>query len=178
MNILESKVSFGISRPNIKVGDTQSHKQKTIPYCSRELYGLPKGITITTLGNRYPNLSKLSQEELFDIQFNSGTKLSNNSVLIRPIILSLGTIDIRKIKGNELLYTLSRKPVCSNTPEETKIITEDELLNNRSLCRGAMKEISPGVYEMVFLDKNGEKQNVKAEKKECLTLLKDNFLYI
>lgn len=41
-----------------------------------------------------------------------------------------------------------------------------------------MKEISPGVYEMVFLDKNGEKQNVKAEKKECLTLLKDNFLYI
>lgn len=158
---------------NIPQKDVQPHK-----YHTRDEFNMPKGMTIDSSINYLPNLSQLSSEELFDIQFNSGTKLSNGAVLIRPVILSMGTIDIEAMEDNNKLYKLTRQPIEYNAEKETRIIGEEELLKNRSLTRGAIKEISSGKYRMVFLDKDGTKQNVEASKKECLQLLRDNLLYM
>lgn len=159
----------------VKSKDVQSKESK---YCPRETYNLPKGMTIDSSANYLPNLTKLSPEELFDIQFNSGTKLSNGAVLIRPVILSMGTVDIETVDGSNKLYKLTRQPLDYKAEKETRLISEEDLLKNRSLTRGAIKETAPDKYRMVFLDKEGEKQNIEASKQECLQLLRDNFLYM
>ena len=166
-------------------GTTQikkNHPQDSNPldhqYYSRELYDIPSGITALKSPQGYQGIKKLSPEELFDIQFNSGTKLSNNAVLIRPVILSLGEIDIKPTKDNNKLYTFVRKPLERNLKKQTRLISEEELLQNRSLTRGAIKKVDDGLYEMVFLDKNGEKQNIVAGKEDCLNILRDNLLYM
>lgn len=157
-------------------------QQNTTPkereYSTREAYGLPSGLTVESSQNYYPNITKLSPEELFDIQFHSGTKLSNGSVLIRPVILSLGKVDIKPVKDFEKVYSVKIQQNEESKAKQTKFIKEEDLLKNRSLSRGAIKEVSPGLYEMVFLDKDGETQNITASKEQCLKLLKDNFLYM
>ncbi len=153
-------------------------KQKDYGYSPRDLYGLPKGITIASSQSYYPNLTKLSNEELFDIQFHSGTKLSNGSVLIRPVILSLGTVDIRPVKDLEKVYIINIRQNDEKSHEITRFMNEENLLKNRSLTRGAIKEVEPGKYNMIFIDKNGKKQNITTDKKECLAILRDNLLYM
>lgn len=175
-----SKIN-GLRSPNYKNSHKKTQRnttQRNCEYCLRDLYGLPKSITIESSQNYYPNIKKLSSDELFDIQFYSGTKLSNGSVLIRPVILSLGEVDIKPVKDFEKVYSVTILQNKESKAKQTKFIKEEDLLKNRSLSRGAIKEVSSGLYEMVFLDKEGKKQNITASKKECLKLLKDNYLYL
>ncbi len=166
---------------NTRKTDTITHSNSKTDngyYPTREMLNIPQGYTLTTSRDCFPNIIRLTSDELFDIQFNSGTRLSNNAVLIRPVILSLGEIDIKPTKDNNKLYSIVRKPLEGNLKKQTRLISEEELLQNRSLTRGAIKKVDDGLYEMVFLDKNGEKQNIVAGKEDCLNILRDNLLYM
>lgn len=147
-------------------------------YSLRDSFDLPKGVTIVTPLPGISSIRKLSPEDLFDIQFHSGTKLSNGAVLIRPVILSLGTVDIRPVKNLDKVYIINQQSDELSSEKRTRYISEENLLKNRSLTRGAIKEIAKGRYNMVFLDKDGKKQNITGNKEECLTVLRDNFLYM
>ena len=150
----------------------QQEEKKCSP---RSLYNLPEGMTITPQKGCYQQAVKLTPDELFDIQFNSGTRLSNDAILIRPVILSLGDVDIKPLQDQ---YKVSIKSNSGNGRVETKTFTEDELLKNRTLSRGLIKEVEPGLYNMVLNKKNGEFQDYYGTKEKCLQLLKDNFLYM
>ena len=151
-------------------------KQYTGP-TPRELALLPDGYTITPANSK----QKLSAEELFDLQYNSGTMLVNGSRLLRPVSLAMGKVEIKPAEkiGEYNITVLPNKcrPLGSTI---TRTVSEEELLSNRALARGTIKPSTEatGKYELCFEDKNGEKHKFIANKKGCLKLMEENLLYL
>ncbi len=143
----------------------------------RELALLPDGYTITPANSK----TKLSAEELFDLQYNSGTTLVNGSKLLRPVSLAMGKVEIKPAEtiGEYNITVLPNKcrPLGSTI---TRTVSEEELLSNRALASGTIKPSSElsGRYELCFVDKDGEKHKFIANKKGCLKLMEENLLYL
>ena len=62
----------------------------------------------------------------------------------------------------------------------TRTVSEEELLSNRALASGTIKPSTKeaGKYELCFTDKNDEEHKFIANKKGCLKLMEENFLYL
>lgn len=143
----------------------------------RELANLPSGYTVTT---NIPKI-KFSAEELFDIQYNSATTLSNGSKLLRPISLALGKVDIQPTENmGEYTVTISANMFAPERKHNSRTMSEKELLSNRALSRGTIKPSAEqkGKYEVAFQDRDGENHKFLANKKGCLKLLEENMLYM
>ncbi len=134
----------------------------------RDILDLPKGYTITP---DCKAAGKISPIGLFDAQYHGGVELSDGSRLLRPVILSLGRVDI-KPTGNEEEYE-----VTFETGKQ-KVMKEDELVTNRVLSRGRIKETGDGKYNIKFIDNDGVGHSYTASKKGALTVLRDNLLYM
>lgn len=147
---------------------------------ARKAYGIPSGITIDRATSYYPNISRMNAEELFDAQYKDGTKLSDGSKLLRPVILSLGDVEITPLKNIKGQYLVSRTPIGAKAGETTedRIISEQELRRNKSLCSGTIKKSPNGQYTLNFTDRDGKSKYINADKAECLKILKENLLYM
>ncbi len=135
---------------------------------SRDILDLPRGYTIT------PDCKaarKISAEELFDVQYQNGVELSDGSKLLRPVILSLGKVDIKPTE-NEKEYKVTF------ATGQKKVMSEEELISNRVLSRGQIKETENGEYNITFTDNDGKSHDYTETKESALTVLRDNLLYI
>lgn len=149
-------------------------KQQYTQKSPRELLDLPYGYTIVPSNNQ--SLKGLSPKELFTIQYNSATTLSDGSKLLRPVSLALGKVDINPIESGE--YEVVVKPPSGHAIHRT--MSEEELITNKTLSRGTVKEIEgeEGKYIVNFVDIDGEERTFKATEKGCLELLEANLLYM
>lgn len=145
---------------------------------ARDAYDFPRGMTIDKACQNNTNIKRPTPEQLFDIQYASGTRLSDGSTLIRPVILSLGKVDILPSEDEEGKYIFSRMPIdgCLDEPVTTEM-TEEELLNNKSLCRGKLKKNGNKII-LSFTDREGNTRVVYTDKAGCIKTLKDNLLYL
>lgn len=143
----------------------------------REVADLPSGYTITKNNSK----TRLSAEELFDIQYQSGTELSNGAKLLKPVSFSLGKVDITQ-SDTKGIYTVTITPTYYRQDSEpiSRTMTEKELVDNKALFRGFIKPSSTqaGKYAITFFDKNREIQKLTATKEDCLKIMEENLLYI
>ena len=168
----------GVRKDYVRPIDVQNKKNN--PIAKRQAYGMPKNMTIDTAGSYYPNISRLTPEELFDIQYESGTKLSDGAVLVRPVILSLGDVDITPLEESKQLYKVDINPSEYNGMRSAATITmtEEELLSDKTLCGGTIKKEEEGNYTLQFRTLDGEIDLIETDKAGCLKTLKENLLYI
>lgn len=149
-----------------------SYMQKT----PRELLDMPYGYTVIESTNKA--LKGLSAEELFILQYNSATTLSDGSKLLRPVNLALGKVDIKPTEDNQ--YEVTIQP---NHGGHTihKTMSEEELISNKTLSRGTIKKAPTQdgkKYFLNFVDKDGNERDFLATEKGCLKLLEENLLYM
>lgn len=153
----------------------------SMPHVSaRDAYNLPSGITLDSQNVNYYNAERLSTSQLFDIQYASSTKLSDGAVLIRPVILSMGRVDIEPSPNEEGKYIIYKCPYTFSSKEKPvqREMTEKELVNNRSLCRGKLRKLGENEFKLIFIDQKGKLRKVITDKEGCIKLLKSNLLYI
>jgi len=176
-NIMDVK---SVSAPKIKLLNNDGDKKQVPNYriTARKAYDIPRGMTIDHAISYYPNIAKISPEDLFDLQYQDGTKLSDGSKLIRPVILSLGEVDIIPLEQMPGHYAVLRAPMKGEDDVAPKIITEKELLENKTLCSGTIKKSNGGKYTIAFTTRDGKSKLISADKAECLKVLKENLLYI
>ena len=150
----------------------QQYEAKT----PRELLDMPYGYTVTPIKN---NVNKgLTAEDLFIVQYNSATTLSDGSKLLRPVSLALGKVDIKPTEDNQ--YEVTVQPHHGGHAIH-RTMSEEELISNKSLSRGSIKKAPTEdgkKYFLNFVDKNGEERNFLATEKGCLKLLEENLLYM
>ena len=171
MNI--SNISFGNNLNVLNVNKPDTQKIRKTP---RELLDLP--VNYTAGPNYVTNMGKLTPKELFIVQYNSATELSDGSKLIRPVCLSLGKVDIIPSETNRKEYIVTIKSPYQDEPT-VKTMTENELLSNKTLCRGKIKPTNEkGKYLISFKDMNDVKKLFVATEKGCLKLLEENMLYM
>lgn len=137
----------------------------------------PSGYTITKKNTK----TRMSAEDLFDIQYNSGTILSNGARLLRPVSFALGKVDINPTDSIGI-YEITVTPTYYRKDSQpvSRTMSEKELIANKALSRGYIKPSSTqtGKYAIAFFDKNGEAQKHIATKEECLKLMEENLLYL
>ena len=146
----------------------------------RELYGLSDGITYN------PNFHFAKEfykpDEIFDIQYAGATRLSDGTRLIRPICLSLGKVEIEptnKKKEYKVTFITGRKSADNYSLISTeKVMSEHDLLNNKKLAAGLIKEVGHNQYEMSYYDKLGNVKHFKGSKRQALCVLEENRLYL
>lgn len=146
----------------------------------RELYGLSDGITYN------PNFHFAKEfykpDEVFDIQYAGATKISDGSRIIRPICLSLGKVEIEPTENKKeykLTFITGKKSADSHSLIATeKIMTENELLKNKKLSAGLIKEVGQNQYQMIYYDKLGNVKHFTGSKRQVLCVLEENRLYL
>ena len=119
----------------------------------------------------YPRLIAMTPEQRFDFEMSAGTKLSNDATLIKPVILSLGKVDIKRMEDGKYKIT-------SSITENTLTMSEKELLNTQWLSRGAIKQIGEDKYIIQYSDRDGEKHTEKTNKDGAMKILADNTYYM
>lgn len=146
----------------------------------RETYGLSEGITYNPQMHFAKEFYK--PEEIFDIQYAGATKLSDGTKLIRPICLSLGKVEIEPTdnkKEYKLTLITGKKSADSHSLIATeRIMTENELLKNKKLTAGLIKQVGHNEYQIVYNDKNGVTKHFKGNKRQILCVLEENRLYM
>ncbi len=174
MNI--SKINFGreITGSKTLINRYKEKKEDSV----RSLYNLPEGVTVDKMTGYYPNFVKLTPDDIFDIQFASGTKLSDGAVILRPVNLSLGNVDIKPSKSEKYKFVVSCTPLNSNGKTYVQEMTEDELINNKNLCKGTITRINDNDFFLSYIDLGGKERIMVADKAGCIKTLKDNLLYI
>ncbi len=169
-----------VSAPKIKLLNNDENKSHIPNYriTARKAYDIPRGMTIDHAISYYPNIAKISPEDLFDLQYQDGTRLSDGSRLVRPVILSLGEVDIIPLEKRPGHYAVFRAPMRGEDDVAPRIITEQELRDNKTLCSGTIKKSNGGKYTIEFTTRDGKNKLISADKAECLKVLKENLLYI
>lgn len=134
---------------------------------SRNFFDLPSTYTITNVKGIKPN-------DLFDIQYHFATTLSDGSKLVRPICLSLGRVDITPKTDGKRTYVVDFIDMGVK-----KEMSEIELLSNKALTRGTIKQTGEdGIYRFRLIDKNGDIQKFSMNKQDALEYLHNNLLYM
>lgn len=131
-----------------------------------------------------PNITTKSPEEKFDLQFNSGVRLSDDKVLIRPHILNTGSTEIKPSK-NPGEYNVIFTSYVGGYKHEPKVRTLDEesLLKNKGLSSGTIKRLGDDTYEVTYytdrrFNDNYETATEVMSKEECTKFLRENGWYI
>ena len=148
------------------------YSQKT----PRELLDMPYGYTATHAVNK--NTKGFTAEDLFIVQYNSATTLSDGSKLLRPVSLGLGKVDIKPTGDGS--YEVTIHPHHGGHTIQ-KTMTEEELISNKVLSRGTIKKAPTEdgkKYFLNFIDKDGEERNFLVTEKGCLKVLEENLLYM
>lgn len=119
----------------------------------------------------YPKLITISPEQRFDYEMATGTKLSNDATLIKPVILSLGKVDVKRMDDGK--YQIS-----SSVSENKLTMTEKELLETKWIARGAIKQIGEDKYIIQYSDREGKTHTEKTTKEGAMQILADNIYYM
>ena len=160
--------SNGISQQNTQSKKCECRASNCEHKNIRELVGLPRGYIITPSCN---DAKGFNTTDLFDIQYKDGVTLSDGSKLLRPVILSLGKVDIKPTQ-NEKEYKVSLGG------DNKRIMSEDELLSHKALSRGKITKTKEGLYNIDFVDTEGKKHHFVENKEGTLKVLRDNLLYM
>ena len=113
----------------------------------------------------------LNPEEKFDYHFATGAKLKNGATIIKPVILSLGNVDISRDENGE--YS-----VKTSASEYELKISEEKLKKTAWLYRGSIKQMDENKFILDYSDKDGKTHFVEATKEEAIKMLNDNFYYM
>ena len=57
-------------------------------------------------------------------------------------------------------------------------MTENELLKNKKLTAGLIKEVGQNQYQMIYYDKQGNVKHFTGSKRQVLCVLEENRLYL
>ena len=126
-------------------------------------------------GNPYAGMyhrsHALNPEQKFDYHFATGAKLKNGATIIKPVVLSLGNVEISKEENGN--YT-----VRTSVSENRLTISEEELKNTKWLYRGAIKQMDENKFILDYTDKNGNTHFVEADKTKAIEILNENMYYM
>lgn len=129
-------------------------------------------IKYTSVGKAAP----AKPAENFDDIFENSLKLSDGSMIIKPIIAGSSN-SIKKDENGK--YYLTSRPSIYGAEAHTREITEEEILNPRTgLSAGTIKKLDDGNYE-VNCFKGTDEQNASKimSGDECAKFLQNNSLY-
>ncbi|MBQ8886740.1 MAG: hypothetical protein IJY61_03470 [Candidatus Gastranaerophilales bacterium] len=119
----------------------------------------------------YPRLIVTTPDQRFDYEMATGTKLSNGSTLIKPVILSLGKVDVKRMDNGK--YKIS-----SSATENTLTMTEEELLETKWIARGSIKEMDEDRYMLCYSDRDGKDHIEETTKEGAMQILSNNVYYM
>lgn len=126
-----------------------------------------------------PNIKAMSPEEKFDRGLANGVKLSDGSTLVRPNFKNNGLIEIRSLDSG--LYEIKTTSYVGAQKQLPKIsvISEKQLLGNKFLCAGTIKELDDGSFDIRSFDHEKTKNKVTVinqDKEYCINMMETNFV--
>ena len=119
----------------------------------------------------YHRIFALNPEQKFDYHFATGAKLKNGATVIKPVILSLGNVEINKEENGN--YT-----VRTSASENSLTMSEEELKDTKWLYRGSIKQMDENKFILDYSDKDGKPHFVEADKTKAIEILNENMYYL
>lgn len=141
-------------------------------------------VSANTVSAYHPNIKTMSPEEKFDKAFDSGVKLSDGAVLLRPIMMNTGSTEIKPSKKDGNYDVISTSFVGGYKHEPSiRTLTEQQLMEDKGLCNGTLKKTDDGKYELTYYTDTKFNQNYETttkvlDKSECMEFLRNNCLYL
>ena len=150
---------------------SSSNTQKTDCGC--------KSVTCSHITGYFPNVNVASPEAKFDKAFENATKLSDGSALLMPSMIgSSSTIEA----NGDGTYTVTTQPSMMGAKPTVKTMTEEELIADKGLCAGLLKQNDDGSYDITYEFKDDEVGWVPAtftdiDKKTVMNLMQAEFMH-
>lgn len=121
----------------------QENEQKTKCNC--------KSVNYSNISGYFPNINIKSPEANFDKEFEGATKLSDGSALIMPSMIGSSSTVVANDDGT---YTVTTQGTKFGSEPTVKTITEEELIDNKGLCTGLLKQNENGSYDVSYAFKD------------------------
>ena len=136
---------------------------------------IPEKKQVDFPGNPYAGLYhrvyKLTPEQKFDFHLETGSKLKNGATIIKPVILSLGDVEIkRKDNGDYAVRT--------SASDRTLSLSEEELKNTKWLYRGSIKQMDKDRYIIDYSDQDGKSHFEDVNRAKAIEILSENMYYM
>ncbi len=130
-----------------------------------------------------PNFKALSPEEKFDKSFESGVKLSDGSILLRPTMLNTGSTEIKPAKNGDGYDVIFTSFVGGYKHEPSiRTMSEEDLIKDKGLSGGTIKKLDDNSYEVTYYNssnfKDHEMTTEVMDKATCMEFLASRHMYL
>ncbi len=138
-----------------------------------------KSVNCSHIAGYFPNINVASPEAKFNMAFDGATKLSDGSALLMPSMLgSSSTVEA----NGDGTYTVTTQPSMMGAKPTVKTMTEEELIADKGLCAGLLKQNDDGSYDITYEFKDDEAGWVPAtftdiDKKTVMNLMQAEFMH-
>ena len=119
----------------------------------------------------YHRIHRLTPEQKFDFHFETGTKLKNGATIIKPVIIPLGNVEIKRKENGDYV-------VRTSASEETLSLSEEELKNTKWLYRGSIKQMDKDRYVIDYSDRDGNSHFEDVDRAKAIEILSENTYYM
>ena len=165
MNIGEIKQAITYNNINQK---TECNTNGTSNQTKEEQLDLPiedkKTVNASQIMGYYPNI--ITNNKNFDTQFKNATKFSDASAILKPTICGSSSLITRNEDGT---YTVKKQPTVYGAKAKYKTMTEVEIMADKSLCSGTLKQNDDGTYNINYVHRDAITGELIPVRKESLT---------
>lgn len=138
-----------------------------------------KSVNYSNISGYFPNINIKSPEANFDKEFEGATKLSDGSALIMPSMIGSSSTVVANDDGT---YTVTTQGTKFGSEPTVKTITEEELIANKSLCAGLLKQNENGSYDISYEFKDDKADWVPVtltdiDKNTVMNLMKMEYMH-
>ncbi len=165
-----------------KKGQIQGEFMSFDTFMKKMASELPR-VDVSNVKAYNPNIKTMSLEERFDKGLESGVKLSDGSILIRPTVLNTGSTEIKPSKNGEGYDVIFTSFVGGYRHEPSiRTMSEDELINNKSLSGGTIKKLDDNSYEVTYYNSTKRSDHEMTteimDKESCMKFLSSHCMHL
>ena len=151
--------------------EPKQKKEVTVP--------IKKHVKSDNLKGYLPNISyvhNVNDSKLFDLEIEKGTKLSDGSTLLRPVIKNPAfNKNVRLVPSSEKgKYDLIGTAFSNGSAYKyvEAVLTEQQVKGNPFLYAGQIKKVDDNKYEITHFNDKKEPVTETLDFKECLNILR------
>lgn len=138
-----------------------------------------KSVNCSHVTGYFPNIKVASPEAKFDKAFENATKLSDGSAILMPTMIGSSSTITSNGDGT---YTVKTQPSMMGAKPIVKTMTEEELIADKGLCAGLLKQNDDGSYDITYEFKDDEAGWVPAtftniDKNAVMNLMQAEFMH-
>ncbi len=168
---------------NTQVKDFSTPQFKNKPVLGEQVnHTVPcdcKSVNCSHITGYFPNINVTSPEAKFDKAFEDATKLSDGSAILMPTMIGSSSTITANGDGT---YTVKTQPSMKGAEPIVKTMTEEELIADKNLCAGLLKQNDDGSYDVTYEFKDDEAGWVPAtftdiDKKTVMNLMQAEFMH-